>query len=321
MKNKRFAVYAWATIAYNLAVILWGAYVRASGSGAGCGAHWPLCNGEVIPRTPEAATVVEFTHRLTSGLALLLVVGLVVWALRAYEKGHAVRKLAVLSLVFIVFEALIGAGIVLFEYVAENKSVARAVWMAVHLVNTFLLLGALTLTAWRASAEHGRLRVRGVGPLAYVLGVALFGTLMLAMSGAVAALGDTLFPVATLSEGIRQDLSPTAHALVRLRLMHPILALFVGGFLLFTASYVTRAPQGVWIKRWAGSLAALVLVQLLVGALNVALLAPVWLQLVHLLLADLTWIALVLLSADALASNVRAAEGFETASLPSTAES
>ncbi|MFN8454080.1 MAG: COX15/CtaA family protein [Anaerolineae bacterium] len=78
VKLDRFAKYVWTVLAYNLAVILWGAFVRASGSGAGCGSHWPLCNGEVIPRTPQMETLVEFTHRLTSGLALLLVIGLTI---------------------------------------------------------------------------------------------------------------------------------------------------------------------------------------------------------------------------------------------------
>ena len=321
MKTNRFAAYAWVVVACNLAVIVWGAYVRASGSGAGCGAHWPLCNGEVLPRSAQGATLVEFTHRVTSGLALLLVVGLVVWAYRAYGKGHLVRTGAVLSLVFIVFEALIGALLVKYEFVAGNASASRAVWMAIHLVNTFLLLAWLALTAWWASSESGRVRLRGRGALAPIVGVALFGTILLAVSGAVAALGDTLFPSGSLAEGLTQDLSTTAHFLVRLRLLHPVIALIVGGFLLYTASYATRPPQDAWVKRWGGALAGFVLLQLLVGSINVALLAPVWLQLVHLLLADFTWLALVLMSASALASDARERAGFEAVSLPSVAES
>ena len=107
-------------LAYNLAVILWGAYVRASGSGAGCGAHWPLCNGEVIPRAPSIATLVEYSHRLTSGLALLGVVALMVWTWRVWGRGHPARRGALLSLIFILTEAAVGAGLVLFELVADN---------------------------------------------------------------------------------------------------------------------------------------------------------------------------------------------------------
>ena len=82
-----FAAYAWAVLGFNLLVILWGAFVRATGSGAGCGSHWPLCNGEVLPRAPALATLIEFSHRLTSGVALLLVIGLVVGAWRGFPRA------------------------------------------------------------------------------------------------------------------------------------------------------------------------------------------------------------------------------------------
>ena len=63
-ENKRLLTrFAWFTVFYNVLVILWGALVRASGSGAGCGNHWPLCNGQVIPVSPGWHTVIEFTHR------------------------------------------------------------------------------------------------------------------------------------------------------------------------------------------------------------------------------------------------------------------
>ncbi|HET9221390.1 MAG TPA: COX15/CtaA family protein, partial [Roseiflexaceae bacterium] len=130
MKLNRFALFAWAVLGYNLLVILWGAYVRATGSGAGCGDHWPLCNGEVIPRSPGAEMLVEFTHRASSGIALLLVVGLLVWAMRAYPKGHSVRQGAKLSMLLIIVEALVGAGLVLFKLVAGDDSLYRVVAIA-----------------------------------------------------------------------------------------------------------------------------------------------------------------------------------------------
>ena len=318
-KSKRFATYAWAVVAYNVAVILWGAFVRASGSGAGCGSHWPLCNGEVMPRGAEAATMIELTHRLTSGVALLLVVGLVVWAFRVFEKGHVVRKGAVFSLVFILTEALIGAGLVLFELVADNESVARAGWLGVHLVNTFLLLAAMTLTAWWASGGRP-IHWKGSGALKWLVVASLSGTLILGMSGAVAALGDTLFPAGSLAEGLRQDFSPTAHLLVRLRLLHPLLAFTVGGLVVLTAAAAALSRNDVETRRWAYSVAGLVLVQLLVGLLNVALLAPIWLQMVHLLLADLLWLALVLMSAASLAPSETHVESPGAPTLTATAE-
>ena len=152
---RRFAAYAWCVLAFNILVVLWGAYVRASGSGAGCGSHWPLCNGEVVPRSPALATIIEFTHRVTSGLALALVAGLVAWAFRAFPRRHPARLGAVLSLAFILSEALIGAGLVLFEHVAKNASTARAWSLSAHLVNTLTLLACLALTAWWASGGAG----------------------------------------------------------------------------------------------------------------------------------------------------------------------
>ena len=307
MKLNRFAKYAWAVLGYNLAVILWGAYVRASGSGAGCGSHWPLCNGVVLPRSPQLETIVELTHRATSGVALLLVVGLAVWALRAFSRGSSVRRAAALSLFFMLTEAAVGAGLVLFELVAENRSIARALFMSVHLVNTFLLVGMLTLTAWWGSGG-ARGRASGRAVLSGVLGLGVIGVLVLGVSGSVTALGGTLFPVASLAEGLRQDLSPTSHVLIRLRFFHPWIAVAVSGYLVFAAWVAWRRAAGWWAPRLAGWLVALLALQLAAGLLNLALHAPIWLQLAHLLLSDLIWIALVLLANVALA---RPAEGGE----------
>src|SRR5947209_11898521 len=163
-KSSRFAAFAWGVVAYNLTVILWGAYVRASGSGAGCGNHWPLCNGEVIPRAERIQTLIEFIHRVTSGLTVILILTLAIWAFLTFPKKHPARKGAALSLIFIVTEALIGAGLVLFELVAQNASLARAMFISVHLVNTFLLLAFLTLTAWWASGFEPP-RVKGQGAI------------------------------------------------------------------------------------------------------------------------------------------------------------
>lgn len=318
IKLSRFAAYAWGVLAFNLLVIVWGAYVRATGSGAGCGDHWPLCNGAVVPRAAEAKTLVEFTHRLTSGLALLLVVALVVWAFRAYGRGHAVRKGAALSLVFIVVEALIGAGLVLLQLVADNASVARAVYLSVHLVNTFVLVGVLALTAWWASggaAAWGRGAWRGA--LGRHVAPVLLATLALSVSGAVAALGATLFPASgAAGELLREDLSPAARLMFSLRQysLHPLLAVAVGAYVVAFALRARRRA-GVWGGRWAWAVVGLVGAQMAAGLVNAALLAPVWLQLVHLLLADLLWLALVLLSATALAETEARAEEFEPSRL------
>ena len=296
----RFARYAWITLAYNIAVILWGAMVRATGSGAGCGSHWPLCNGEVIPRAPRLETVIELSHRLTSGVALLMVVGLLVWAFRARPRGHAVRKAAGLSLFFMLTEAAVGAGLVLFELVADNQSMARAMFMATHLANTFLLLGAMTLTAHFAGGG-APFRLRGQGLLGGGLVLGAAGLLLAGVSGAIAALGDTLFPATSLAHALEQDLLPTAHLLIRLRLFHPVIAVAAAALTFYLALRVLNGRFGPETDRFAWWTVGLVVLQILAGAVNVLLLAPVWLQIVHLLLADLLWIAFLRLGATALA--------------------
>jgi heme A synthase len=287
--NPRFARYAWGVLTYNLAVVLWGAFVRATGSGAGCGNHWPACNGEVIPRTPTLATLSEFTHRATSGIDLLLVVLLVLWAFREFPKGHPARLGATLSGVFLVTEALLGAGLVLLEKVARNASVW---WQTMHLLNTLTLLASLTLAAWWGSG-HPRLRL--TGRYRWMAAVSLAAVLLMGVTGVIAALGDTLFPARSLAEGLAQDLDPSSHIFLRLRALHPMLAALVGAWLVFFAVTASTAS-----RTFGRAMLALFAAQIALGAANWLLLAPVWLQLVHLLVADLVWVTLVLLCATLL---------------------
>lgn len=325
MVLSRFAKYAWGVLAFNILVILWGAFVRATGSGAGCGSHWPTCNGEIIPRAPQIETIVEFTHRLTSGVALLLVFGMLVWAFRSFAAGSLERRGAVLSSIFIIIEALVGAGLVLLELVGENDSLARVVWMAAHLANTFLLLGALTLTAWWASVTHlyersssasitrpnehasspnnGRMiRLTRQGALPWLFGLGFILVIILGMTGAVTALGDTLFPAGSLAEGIQQDFDSGAHFAVRLRIYHPMLAIGTGIYLAILVGIAATQRPNLTVKRLAAGVVGVFFVQLIAGLVNVILLAPVWMQLLHLLLADLIWILLVLLGSATLAA-------------------
>ena len=306
-KNLRFARFSALTLGVNILVIVWGALVRATGSGAGCGSHWPLCNGEVIPRAAAIETLIEFTHRLSSGAALLLVIGLFIWSRRAFPHAHRVRLGANLSMFFIITEALIGAGLVLFEWVGADTSAARAASIVVHLLNTFVLLAVLTLTTyWAFGGPKLDLRGRGMG-LALLL-IALIGTMVIGASGALAALGDTLFPVSSLGEGLRQDFSPTAHFLIRLRILHPTIAIGVGIYLILYAGYLNLRGPGGGVRLLGRALTLLVVIQLGAGLLNVLLLAPVWMQLVHLLLADMVWIGLILLVARAFRAGAHSAQ-------------
>lgn len=294
----RLARFAWIVLAYNLAVIAWGAYVRASGSGAGCGSHWPLCNGEVVPPSPSVATLIEYSHRLTSGLALIGVVVLLIWVRRACRPGDPARLGAALSLLFMLTEAAVGAGLVLFRLVAENASMARAMFMGVHLLNTFILLACLVLTAWWLS---GGLPIgwRGRSSTTAAVVGGCVALLIVSSSGAIAALGDTLFPSTSLSDALQADLSATSHFLIRLRMFHPVLAGATALALLAIAPRLAR-DRGPRVRRLAVGVCSLVAVQIVLGFANVLLLAPISLQLVHLLVADAIWISFVLLGAEAL---------------------
>jgi len=298
----RLARFAWSVLVYNLAVIAWGAYVRATGSGAGCGAHWPLCNGEVVPRAAAVQTLVEFSHRVTSGVALVSVVVLFLWARRVTRPGHPVRTGAALSLAFMVSEALLGAGLVLFQLVANDASAARAIAVAAHLLNTFLLLAALTLSVyWASGGAALRIDTGRAGLLRLTLGA--LAILLVSVTGAITALGDTLFPSASVREGLSADLSATSHMLIRLRTVHPILAVMVALYLMTSVWHIAgRRPSGLTAAR---AVTWLLVVQLAAGAANVLLLAPVWLQMVHLLVADTVWIGYVFLAADALSAPFR----------------
>jgi heme A synthase len=298
----RFAVYAWFVLAYNLAVVMWGAFVRATGSGAGCGSHWPLCNGIAVTHGEILAKIIELTHRLTSTLAGIFILGLVFWAFRAFPKKHAVRTGALLTTFFVLTEGAIGAGLVLFEKTAQDKSTARVVSLSVHLINTFLLVACIALTAWWASGGR-RPDWKKAGNVRWFLIAGLLGTLVLGVSGAITALGDTLYPVTSLAEGLRADLSNAAPFIVQFRKYHPALAILVGAYLALYAIYRATLTTNPTTRRLAFSLSGLVIAQWTLGALDVYLLAPYWLQLLHLFLADLLWIAAVLLSADLLSNH------------------
>ncbi|RRR66216.1 MAG: heme A synthase [Candidatus Viridilinea halotolerans] len=300
MINRRFAMFAWVNVAYNLFVILGGAFVRATGSGAGCGDHWPLCDGQVIPRDPSVEMMIEFGHRLTSGLALIGTLIMLIWAWRTFAPGHILRRSTSVAMAFMIIEALLGAALVILQLVAMDTSLNRALMMALHLVNTFLLLGALTMNAWWASGG-APISLQGRGRLLWLLGVGMVGVCLVGASGAVTALGDTLLHHGALPGGIAQPITRDAHPLVQMRLFHPIIGLLVGVYTLYLGSMVTRLCPSAPARRFTIGLVALFFVQIILGGLTVALRAPIWLQLLHLFMADLVWICLVLLSAVALA--------------------
>ena len=298
----RFPLFAWSVLAFHLAVILLGALVRASGSGAGCGEHWPLCNGQMVPREPLNATIIEFSHRFTSGIALVSVVVLALWAFRIFPRGHAARVGTSLALGSVLVECAIGAALVLLRLVGSDESLARGLWLAAHLVNTLFLLAALSATAWQATT----IRERGprYPPLPRVrqaVGLSIVGFLIAGIFGTFAALGDTLVVSSTLAASIQADFSASSNIFVRLRILHPIVAGALGVWLLALAFQVSVSRRvSAVAKRLGGTIAVLVLSQFALGIADIVLLTPIWLQLLHLLGADLLWIAFVVLACELL---------------------
>lgn len=302
-KLNSFARYAWFVLGYNVLVILWGVFLRASKSGDGCGQHWLTCHGEVVPSAPEFKTVIEFSHRMMSALDGVLMIVLLAWAVRTwYTKRNRlssyVLKFAAAAFVFVLIEGAIGAGLVLTGNTAETLTPARPFWMSAHLINTLLLLALLTVTAW--SATTGRRVSMNNGKLGWVVLAALL-IIFVGISGSIAALSSMIFPSGTITEGIAKDFSPTSHLLLRLRPLHPILAITCSVFLVYwTARLKREAIDDNGKVRWAGILSVLVIVQLAFGALTLFMLAPIVMQLGHLLLADSVWIVFVLLSINLL---------------------
>lgn len=286
-------IYAWIVLGWNIAVILWGAVVRATGSGAGCGNHWPLCNGEVIPTSPRIATMIEFTHRMMTGGATLTIFALLVWTFRATHSRHLARITAIASTLLLLNEAFLGALLVKLGYVVANQSTGRFIVLPIHLANTLLLLAALALTAQFLGRESGFMN----GSVEYrFLGItliALAATIAVGVTGSLAALGDTLFPNATFA----QDFAQSSPWILRLRWLHPAASLLAAGFVLATI-WVSGARESGPKRRLANLVIGLILFQFILGGLDVLLRAPTWMQIVHLLGADLFWAALIVLAAQ-----------------------
>lgn len=310
-KLSGFAKFAWFVLAYNILVILWGVFLRASKSGDGCGQHWLTCQGEVVPSAPELKTIIEFSHRVTSSLAGILLIVLLIWAIRIWyrsrsEEADRVLKMAVGSFLFVVVEGLLGAGLVLTGNTAENLTPERPFWMAAHLVNTLILLAFLSLAAWLAS---GGKRLGFRIPARYLTALAAGAALILlvGISGSIAALSSMLFPSESLAEGIAKDFSPTSNILLRLRLLHPVMSILSAVYLIFAAGWLkVRSGNKPNVTRWSNILSILILVQIAFGAATLLTLAPIIMQLGHLFLADAIWISFVLLSASVLETDIEA---------------
>lgn len=297
--QKKFPAFAWGTLILNIFVSLWGAVVRATGSGAGCGAHWPTCDGEIVPGLQSSAQWVEYTHRLSSGLALLAVIVMLIWAFRAYGHGHLVRKGAVAAMIFMILESLVGAALVLFGWVEADDSMARVYIMGVHLTNTLLLLGSIFLTAYWSSGGKA-FSFKRQGGMGWLHGIGLALGLVLVVTGAIIALGDSLF----LQIGLTPEQSPVLAGILAIRLYHPLTSILVGVYWIVLAYYSAAARPRPSVKKASWTVIIIILLTWLAGYVNNWLHAPVTMQVIHLLLADLFWLVIVWLSAETLIRDV-----------------
>ena len=293
--QRRYRLLAWSVLVFNVFVILGGAIVRATGSGDGCGASWPTCTDRIFPSSPGVETVIEFSHRITSALAILGVLALYVLARRLYPNGHWVRRAAGVSIILMVVESLLGASLVIFGWVDQDASIGRMIVVPLHLANTYLLLGALTLTAWWASGNPVPSETVD-GPTRRELVFGAGGLLLVGAMGALNALSDTLYPTDSFLSGLQQEISADAPWLVQLRVLHPIVAIAVG----FGVAYLVMrrsATASERTKRISAIIIGLVVVQFFAGLVNVMLATPLETQVVHLAFADAMWIAYVIFAA------------------------
>jgi protoheme IX farnesyltransferase len=299
--NRRFARYGWFLLVYMLAAIVWGVFLRATGSGDGCGAHWPLCDGVIIP--PEGAllkTWIETIHRISTTLLGVLVIAQLVWAFRVFPKKHLARLGTVLTLGFTLIEGWLGMKLVTLKLVAYSEAPERIYWFGAHSVNTFCLVGVMALTAWWAGSGK-RLQLRNQGPMLALVVLSLVAVLGLSVTGSISALGDTLYPASDHLQVKQQALLPTANTVMKARPVHPYTAVVVAMFLCLSAGLLNHLRPSPLTRRWAYGVWVMLGAQMMIGLLNIGLLAPIWMQLVHLLAAQLLWICLVLLGAASLA--------------------
>ena len=286
--------FGWAVAAYNLFVILFGAWVRITGSGAGCGDHWPTCKGEIVPLAPTMHTIIEYTHRLTTGLETLMIIGLAVAVHRfaTHRKDEVALRWVLAAIAFLVVEAGVGALLVNARLVADDARPIRGVVVGLHLVNTLLLTAALALIPLSVRTPTPR---NTDGAARWPITLAGISFALICATGAVTALGDTLFPLTdgSIADRLAQDAGPAVHIFRKLRIVHPITAVAVAGGLLALSARVassTAQPARAWFAR---ALGIGTLLQTALGFVNISLGAPGWMQIVHLAAAFVVWLALV----------------------------
>jgi len=286
--------YAKAGLLLSIASILAGAFVRATGSGDGCGATWPTCKGKIIPALSDTSELIEFSHRSVSGV--LLVVTLIIFAkTRKFQKESLVRTVTNYLTFFVIFEALIGAVIVIFEWVGLNSSLPRIIAVPIHLVNTFGLLGSYAILY--KILQDDLQNIKNMFNKNFLLISSLF--LLSGATGSITALADVLFPSASFVEGFLADFDRTSEVLTRLRILHPIISSTLS-IVLYVYATGIRKKYNVSVKQ----LQTLILIAVFLGVINVLSNIVLPLSILHLAIADFLWISYIYVSIDLSKNNL-----------------
>ena len=263
--------------------IIAGAVVRATGSGDGCGSSWPTCNGRVIPSLNSASEQIEFSHRAISGLLLIVTIAIFIKSFNNSVTSLQKKVINYLTF-FVILEALIGAVIVLYEWVGMNSSIPRIAAVPLHLVNTFGLLAMYTIIF--KLTQNPEIKISNLIDRKFKIITFLF--ILTGATGSIAALADVLFPSESFIAGIVEDFDSTSEILTRLRVLHPIVSTVLS-FMLFNES--KRLEDKFNLK--TNQIKILVIIGVTLGVLNVFININIFLSVVHLLVADLLWITYI----------------------------
>lgn len=302
--NSTFASFAWFSLFYNVLVVAWGVYLRSSGFGDGCGENWPFCTGAKNPEKGPFATLIEFSHRASTALVGVLAIVMVVWAIRAFPKGHPAKKFAGVFLLFTLLEGWIGRHLVVNGLVTSNDTVQRAIWMGVHVISTFMLLGSIAAAALSASKIRP-IQMKSQGAVGWLLAFGFLGTMLLGVSGAISAFGHQVRPDV---QGLSEMLKPAAFWANKLAVAHPVGSASIGLYLLLMCSLIQHLRPDPFVKNATKLLIGILFVQMAIGLLNIFFKAPVALQMVHLVLADLNWVSVVVLAVAAFGVGIEPVE-------------
>ncbi len=289
---KIFHKLCWFLVVYTVLVIIWGAWVRISHSGDGCGNHWPLCEGAYIPDATDKKTWIEYFHRLSSGLYGLLVIAMTMISFRIFPRSSAARQVAVVTFFLMIIEALLGAALVLKGLVGENATFFRLSVMTLHQMNSLLLTGSTVILSLVTAPVNNPTHLQISWNQIFKSGWNWIVFMIIPATGAWAALANTLFPSASLQEGFEKDFSPETPWILRLRVVHPFIAVALSSYLIIKFYKKSEFTKGELSK--ASFFVVLTLsVALIFGILTLLFLSPVWMKLVHLTIAQLVWISLV----------------------------